>query len=83
MITADVLAFIKAQRQPRRGDEVVRIDDGEAGLSARTINRRLATVAGLYEYLIMRGDTGVTTNPVPSSRPTPSTSRCRWVSESA
>jgi hypothetical protein len=29
---------------------VVRIEDGEAGLSARTIKRRLATIVGLYEY---------------------------------
>ncbi len=43
----------------------MRIEDGEAGLSARTIKRRLATIAGLYEYLIIRGDTGVTRNPVP------------------
>ena len=28
---ADVLAFIQAQRQPRRGAAVVRIEDGEAG----------------------------------------------------
>ena len=63
--SADVLAFIKAQRQPRHGAKVVRIEDGEAGLSARTIKRRLATIAGLYEYLIIRGDTGVTRNPVP------------------
>ena len=63
--TADVLAFIQAQRAPRRGATVVRIEDGEAGLAARTIKRRLATIAGLYEYLIMRGDTGVTRNPVP------------------
>jgi integrase/recombinase XerD len=63
--TADVLAFIKAQRTPRRGVKVVRIEDGEAGLSARTIKRRLATIAGLYEYLIIRDDTGVTRNPVP------------------
>ena len=63
--TADVLAFIKDQRRPRRGAKVVRIEDGEAGLSARTIKRRLATIAGLYEYLIVRGDTGITANPVP------------------
>jgi site-specific recombinase XerD len=63
--TADVLAFIKEQRRPRRGAKVVRIEDGEAGLSARTIKRRLATIAGLYEYLIVRGDTGITRNPVP------------------
>ena len=60
---ADVLAFIKEQRRPRRGAKVVRIDDGETGLSARTINRRLATIAGLYEYLVLLG--GVTVNPVP------------------
>lgn len=63
--TTDVLAFIKAQREPRRGAKVVRIEDGEAGLSARTIKRRLATIAGLYEYLIIRDDAGVTRNPVP------------------
>src|SRR5436305_14786571 len=62
---ADVLVFIKAQRQPRHGSKVVRIEDGEAGLAARTIKRRLATVAGLYEYLIICGDTGVTRTPVP------------------
>jgi integrase/recombinase XerD len=63
--TADVLAFIQQQRSPRRGATVVRIEDGEPGLAARTIKRRLATIAGLYEYLIIRGDTGVTRNPVP------------------
>lgn len=65
VVTADVLTFIKAQRAPRHGAKVVRIEDGEAGLSARTIKRRLATIAGLYEYLIIRGDTGLTRNPVP------------------
>ncbi len=48
---ADVLAFIKEQRRPRRDAKVVRIEDGEAGLSARTIKRRLATIAGLYRVL--------------------------------
>ena len=47
----DVLAFIAEQRQPRRASNVVRIEDGEVGLSARTIKRRLATIAGLYDYL--------------------------------
>lgn len=65
VVTADVLTFIKAQREPRHGAKVVRIEDGEAGLSARTIKRRLASVAGLYEYLIIRDDAGVTRNPVP------------------
>ena len=43
----------------------MRIEDCEQGLSARTIKRRLATIAGLYEYLIIRGDTAVEQNPVP------------------
>jgi site-specific recombinase XerD len=63
--TGDVLAFIAAQREPRRGATVVRIEDGERGLASRTIRRRLATIAGLYEYLLVRGDTAVTRNPVP------------------
>lgn len=63
IVSADVLAFIAAQRQPRVAGNVVRIEDGESGLSARTIKRRLATIAGLYDYLIVRGD--VSTNPVP------------------
>src|SRR5262249_42706925 len=62
---AAVLAFVAAQREPRRGATVVRIEDGERGLAARTIKRRLATVSGLYEYLLVRGDTPVTRNPVP------------------
>ena len=65
VVTADVLEFIKAQRAPRRGATVVRIEDGERGLSARTIKRRLATIAGLYEYLLVRGDPVVSHNPVP------------------
>ena len=63
--TADVFAFIKAQRAPRLGSKVVRLEDGEAGLSARTIKRRLASVAGLFSYLVARGDAGVKANPVP------------------
>jgi integrase/recombinase XerD len=61
--TADVLGFIEAQRRPPEGSNVVRIEDGEAGLSARTIKRRLATVSGLFSYLMTRGDVDV--NPVP------------------
>ncbi len=62
---ADVFAFLAAQRAPRRGDRVVRIEDGEPGLAARTIARRLSSVAGLFEYLLARGDAGVASNPVP------------------
>ncbi|WP_264917451.1 tyrosine-type recombinase/integrase [Mycobacterium kiyosense] len=70
---ADVLSFIVTQRQPRRGAEVVRIEDGEAGLSARTIKRRLASVTGLFEYLIVRGV--VARNPVPRGLSTRTPSR--------
>src|SRR5450755_2728373 len=62
---ADVFAFLAAQRAPRRGERVVRIEDGEPGLAARTIARRLSSVAGLFEYLLARGDAGVAVNPVP------------------
>ena len=58
----DVLTFIAEQRKPRRATNVVRIEDGEAGLSSRTIKRRLATIAG-YDYLIVCGE--VSANPVP------------------
>lgn len=61
--TAEVLGFIEAQRMARRGRNVVRLADGEVGLSARTIKRRLATLSGLFAYLNARGL--VETNPVP------------------
>lgn len=63
--SADVFAFLADQRRPRRGEKVVRIEDGEAGLAARTIATRLSSVAGLFEYLLARGDAGVASNPVP------------------
>ena len=59
--TADVMAFIKAQR---RGPSttVVRIDGG-SGLALSTIKRRLSTVSGLYSYLL--ATERVDRNPVP------------------
>ena len=60
----DVFAFLAQQRSPRR-ENLVRIEDGEAGLSARTIARRLSSIAGLFDYLIVRGDADVERNPVP------------------
>lgn len=62
---ADVLGFIESQRAPRRGENVVRLADGEAGLAASTIKRRLATVASLFDYLVLRG--ACERNPVPRS----------------
>ena len=67
----DVLAFVVAQQQPRPGAEnLVRISDGGAGLSASTIKRRLAAVSSLFGYLVVRGDAGVDANPVPRGMPT-------------
>jgi integrase/recombinase XerD len=62
--TGDVLRFIEAQREPRNGN-VVRLVDGEAGMAASTIKRRLASVSGLFDYLTARGL--VARNPVPRS----------------
>ena len=62
--TADVLDFIADQRAPRRGANVIRLDDREEGLSARTVRRRLATLSGLFSYLTARGV--IVVSPVPS-----------------
>src|SRR5438046_5253920 len=59
---ADVFEFLAHQRGDRT---VVRLADGESGLSARTIARRLSSVSGLYAYLVARGDTPVQVNPMP------------------
>jgi integrase/recombinase XerD len=62
----DVMSFVTAQRRPKPGAEnVVRIADGSAGLSAATIKRRLAAVSSFYGYLITRDDVDVSANPVP------------------
>ncbi len=61
--TADVLSFIESQRAPLYDGKVVRLADGEAGLMASTIKRRLSSVSGLYAYLVMTGTLGA--NPVP------------------
>ncbi len=75
--SGDVLAFIKAQRLA--GDpNVIRLVDGESGLSWRTIQRRLSSLSSMYSYLLARGDVAV--NPVPkglSTRRARDRSRCR------
>ena len=69
VIPADVLAFVTEQNRPRDGaNNVVRISDGRAGLSASTIKRRLAAVSSLYGYLVTKGT--VTVSPVPRGLPT-------------
>ncbi|HSS08263.1 MAG TPA: tyrosine-type recombinase/integrase [Acidimicrobiales bacterium] len=62
VMAADVFEFLADQRGDRK---VVRITDDESGLSARTIARRVSSVSGFYAYLMARGDTTVTANPVP------------------
>ncbi|MGP3948841.1 tyrosine-type recombinase/integrase [Streptomyces sp. 7N604] len=66
VVTADIFAFITAQKKPRQGPKVVRLEDGETGLSARTIKRRLASISGLFGYLMTRDDLAVDRNPVPT-----------------
>ena len=62
VVGADVFDFVADQRGDRT---VVRISDGESGVSARTIARRLSSISGFYAYLVARGDTPVTASPVP------------------
>ena len=62
----DVLAFMTAQRSG--GDGRLQVADASAGVSARTLRRRLSSVSGLYGFLHARGDVAV--NPVPRGLPT-------------
>jgi integrase len=68
--TADVLAFITAQRTGRSAAQVLaRLDgDGEGGVATSTVARRLSSVSGLFVFLQARGD--VSANPVPRGLPT-------------
>jgi integrase/recombinase XerD len=68
---ADVLAFVTAQRtgQPSIDGVLKPVgDDDQAGVSLRTVRRRLSIVSGLYGFLHARGD--VAANPVPRGLPT-------------
>ena len=61
--SADVFEFIAAQRRGRGDGRVVRLADGESGLAARTIRRRLAVMSGLFNWLVLCGE--MSSNPVP------------------
>ncbi len=61
--SADVFEFIAAQRRSRDDTGVVRLADGESGLAARTIRRRLAVMSGLFNWLVLCGE--MSANPVP------------------
>ena len=60
---ADVFEFITAQRRGDGDGRVVRLADGEAGLAARTIRRRLAVMSGLFNWLVLCD--AMAANPVP------------------
>jgi site-specific recombinase XerD len=66
--SSDVLGFMSAQRGRSGERKVVRLADGEAGLAASTVKRRLSSVSGLFGYLVLRGD--MAANPVPRGLPT-------------
>jgi site-specific recombinase XerD len=68
--TADVLAFMTAQRAGETGSgRLVAAPAGDlVGVSSRTLRRRLSSVSGLFAYLQVRGD--IAANPVPRGLPT-------------
>jgi integrase/recombinase XerD len=66
--SADILAFIDSQQSaPNRQGRKNGLSSKGTGLSNRTINRRLAAVASLFEYLRVFHDLPGNKNPVPRS----------------
>src|SRR5215208_6594140 len=61
--TADVFHFMELQRYPPPADAAA---DPPRGVCARTLKRRLCAVSNLYAYLLLRGDSPVSRNPVPA-----------------
>ncbi len=64
----DVLGFVTAQHTGQGLGRLQRVRGSAAGVSARTVRRRLSSVSGLYAFLLARGDVGA--NPVPRGLPT-------------
>jgi integrase/recombinase XerD len=67
VVAADVLAFVTAQYAGGPARRLQAAGAG-AGVSARTVRRRLSSVSGLFAFLHTRGD--VAANPVPRGLPT-------------
>ena len=67
---ADVLAFMTAQRTGHHtaGEQLQVVAGESAGVSARTLRRRLSSVSGLFAFRHVRGDVPI--NPVPRGLPT-------------
>ncbi|MEN3615424.1 tyrosine-type recombinase/integrase [Plantactinospora sp. ZYX-F-223] len=68
VVAADVLGFVTAQHTGRPGGRLQDVTDRSAGLSARTVRRRLSSVSGFFAFLQARGDAAA--NPVPRGLPT-------------
>lgn len=66
---ADVLGFMTAQRtgQGSLQATLTSVEQDAAGVSTRTLRRRLSSVSGLFAFLHVRGD--VSSNPVPRGLP--------------
>jgi site-specific recombinase XerD len=64
---ADVFGFITAQYTGGPASRLQSVPGGAAGVSARTVRRRLSSVSGLFAFLVARGD--ARTNPVPRGLP--------------
>ncbi len=62
--TADVFRFMQRQLHPPPPNPVA---PPPTGVCTRTLKRRLCAVSNLYQYLLTRGDTPVSRNPVPTS----------------
>jgi integrase/recombinase XerC len=64
---ADVFAYLdwQARTAGRAGGTVVRLAE-RRGAAPATMNRRIAAVRGLFEYLVMAGD--IAASPVPAAR---------------
>jgi len=63
--TADVFRFMQQQVHPLTTDPA---GQPPPSVCARTLKRRLCAVSNLYTYLITRGDTPITRNPVPTGQ---------------
>lgn len=74
VVATDIFDFVAHQRGDR---SVVRISDGESGLSARTIARRLSSISGMSPAVIRRCGR---TRSLGDSRPVVvvAASTCRW-----
>src|SRR4029453_13459648 len=65
--SGDVLGFVTAQHTGGGLGRLHSVAPGAAGVSARTVRRRLSSVSGLFGFLLARGAVGG--NPGPGGLP--------------